>query len=157
MDATSPFPSQNLKWFVILLKTMLLVLRLPNRITRSTPGPNIFRYICSTFTITLKRGLSQLSMSHQNISLLIFFQNLCPTINTCTYAIKLWGGRQRQLLTMRECEVMWDHHLNDSQLPFPSSQYCLEQYCTSYSTCNRFHLSFVNFFNAILSSLSIHS
>ena len=23
--------------------------------------------------------------------------------------------------------------------------YCLEQYCTSYSTCNRFHLLFVSF------------
>ena len=48
---------------------------------------------------------------------------------TCTYAIKLWGGRQIQL-------GVWDHHLM-------SSQYCLEQYCTSYSTLNRFHLSFV--------------
>ena len=27
---------------------------------------------------------------------------------------------------------------NVSQLPFPSSQYCLEQYCTAYSTSNHF-------------------
>ena len=42
-------------------------------------------------------------------------------------------------------KLLWDRHLNVSQLPFPSSQYCLEQYCTSYSTSNRFHLSFVYF------------
>ena len=91
--------------------------------------------------ITLKRGLSQLSMSCQNISLPIFLHNLCPIINTCAYTIKLWGGHQLHLLTMRECEDMWGHHLNVSQLPFPP--YCLEQYCTSYSTFNHFHLSFV--------------
>ena len=69
-------------------------------------------------------------------SLPIFLQNLCPVINTCTYVIKLWGGCQLHLLTMRKCEVMWDHHLNNvSQLPFPSS----------YSTSNCFHLSFVYF------------
>ena len=124
---------------------MPLVLRLPNQITRFTPGPNIFWYICSIFTIISKRALSQLSMSHQNFSLLIFLQSLCPANNTCAYAIKLWAGRQLQLLTMRECEVMRDHHLNVSQLPFPSSQYCLEPYCTLYSTCNHLHLSFVYF------------
>ena len=100
------FPSQNLKWFVILLKTMSLVLRLPNRITRSAPGPNTFQCGCFTFMITLKRGSSQLSMSHQNISLPIFLQNLWPMINTCTYAIKSWGGHQLHLLTTRECEVI---------------------------------------------------
>ena len=42
-------------------------------------------------------------------------------------------------------KLLWDHYLNVSQLPFPSSQYCLEQYCTSYSTSNRFYLSFVYF------------
>ena len=114
MDATSLFPSQNLKWFVVLLKTMPLVLRLPNQITRSAPGPNIFQYVCSIFAITSKRGSSQSSMSHQNISLLIFLQNLCPVINTGAYAIKLCGGRQLQLLATRECEVMLDHHLNIS-------------------------------------------
>ena len=106
MDVTSPFPSQDLKWFAILLMTMPLVLRLPNWITRFAPGPNTFQYICFTFVIMLKRGLSQLSMSHPNISLPIFSQNLCPTINTCTYVIKLWGGHQLLLLTMRECEVI---------------------------------------------------
>ena len=45
-------------------------------------------------------------MSHQNINLLIFLQNLCPTINACASAIKLWGGCQLHLLTMRECEVI---------------------------------------------------
>ena len=104
---------------------MPCVLRLPNQITRSAPGPNIFQYVCSTFATILKRGLSPLSMSRQNISLPIFLQNLCPAINACAFAIKLWGGRQLHLLT-RECEVMWDVGpspltLNDvSQLPFPS-------------------------------------
>ena len=28
-------------------------------------------------------------------------------------------------------KLLWDCHLNVSQLLFPSSQYCLEQYCTS--------------------------
>ena len=124
---------------------MPLVLKWPNQTTRFTPGPNTFQYGYFTFMTTLKRGSSQLSMSRQNISLLIFLQNLCPAINTCTYVIKSWGGHPLHLLTMRECEVLWDCHLNVSQLPFPSSQYCLEQYCTSYSTCNRFHLSFVYF------------
>ena len=50
-------------------------IRLPNRITRSAPGRNIFRYVCFIFTIISKRGVSELSMSRQNISnisLLIF-------------------------------------------------------------------------------------
>ena len=42
-------------------------------------------------------------------------------------------------------KLLWDCHLNVSQLLFPSFQYCLEQYCTSYSTCNHFYLSFVYF------------
>ena len=140
-----PIPFTNLKWFVILSKTMLHVLRLPNQIIRSAPGPNIFWYVCSTFASILKRALSQLSMSLQNISLLIFLQNLCPVIKTYAYVIKLWGGHQLHLLPTRECEVMWDHHLNVSQLPFPSSQYYLEPYCTLYRTCNCFHLLFVYF------------
>ena len=73
--------------------------------TRFAPGPNTFQYIYFIFMTTLKRGSSQLSMSHQNISLLIFLQDLCPMIDTCPYAIKSWGGRQLHLLTTRECEV----------------------------------------------------
>ena len=72
VDVTSQFPSRNLEWFVVLLNTMPLALRLPNRTTRFAPGPNTFQYDCFTFVITLKRGLSQLSMSCQDISLLIF-------------------------------------------------------------------------------------
>ena len=34
------------------------------------------------------------------------------------------------------CEVM-------CELPFPSSQYCLEQYCAAYSTSNRFFIYFI--------------
>ena len=98
-----------------------------------------------TFMITLDRGSSQLSMSRQNISLPILLQNLCPAINACAYMIKLCSGCQLHLLTMRECEVMWDHHLNVFQLPFQSAQYCLKQHCTSYSTCNCFHLLFIYF------------
>ena len=104
MDATFRFPSRNLKWSVILLKTTLLVLKWPNRITRFAPGPNTFQFISFIFMTMSKSGSSQLSMSHQNISLPTFLQNLCPAINTCTYAIKSWGGHPLHLLTTRECE-----------------------------------------------------
>ena len=90
-----------------------------------------------------KRGLSPLSMSHRNINLLIFLQNHCPMINTCAYAIRSWGGRPLHLLNTRECEVIVG---TTSQLPFLSSQYCLEQYCTPYNIYIRFHLSFVYFY-----------
>ena len=106
MDVTYQFPSQNLKWCVICSKTTPLVLKWPNWTTRFAPGPNTFQYGYFTFVITLKRGSSQLSVSHQNISLPIFLQNLCPAINTSAYMIKSWGGRPLHLLTMRECEVV---------------------------------------------------
>ena len=31
-------------------------------------------------------------------------------------------------------KLLWERHLIVSQLPFPSSQYCLEQYCMLYIT-----------------------
>ena len=85
---------------------MPLVLKWPNWTTRSTPGPKTFQFVSFIFVTTLKRESSQLSMSRQNISLPIFLQNLCPAINTCTYAIKSWGGCPLHLLTTRECEVV---------------------------------------------------
>ena len=43
-------------------------------------------------------------------------------------------------------KLFQDCYLNNvSQVPFPSSQYCLEQYCTSYSTSNCFLLLLVYF------------
>ena len=105
------------------------------------------------FVTVLKRGSSQLSMSCRNISLPIFLQNLCPTINTCAYMIKSWGRRRLHLLTMRECEVIVG--LSPKCLP-TSVPVLLEQYCTSYSTSNHFHLSFFILFNAIFCSLYIH-
>ena len=54
--------------------------------------------------------------------------------------------------TMHPCQravqgvkLLWVRLLIVSQLPFPSSQYCLEQYCTSYNTYIRFYLSFIYF------------
>ena len=44
-----------------------------------------------------------------------------------------------------DVKLLWVRLLIVSQLPFPSSQYCLEHYCTSYNTYIRFYLSFVYF------------
>ena len=106
MDVTFRSPSRNLKSSVILSKTMPLVLKWPNWTTRFAPGPNTFQFISFIFMTMSKRGSSQLSMSHQNISLPTFLHNLCPVINTCAYTIKSWGGRPIHLLNTRECEVV---------------------------------------------------
>ena len=106
MDATFLFPSRNLRWYAELSKTMLLVLKWPNWTTRFAPGPSTSQFVSSIFMIMWKRGLSLLSMSHRNINSLIFLPNHCPVINTCTYAIRSWGGRPLHLLNMRECEVV---------------------------------------------------
>ena len=147
MDAISQFPSRNLKWFAVLSKTMPHVLKWPNRTTRFVPGPSIFPCTFFTFVTMLKKGSSKLSMSRQNISLPIFLRNLCLVINTYAYAIKSWGGHPLHLLNTRECEVIVG---SASKCFLPTSVpvlpiYCLEQYCTAYSTYNRFHLSFVYF------------
>ena len=47
---------------------------------------------------------------------------------------------------LRDEKLSWDRHLNVSQLPFPSSQYCLEQHCTPYNIYIRFLLSFIYFY-----------
>ena len=139
LDVTSQFPSRNLKWFVVLSKTMLVVLRLPNRTTRFAPGPNTFQYGCFTFVIMLKRGLSQLSMSR----LPIFLQKPLPRDQYIRLRHQIMGWTSTPRGSVK---LLWDRYLNNvSQLPFPSSQNCLEQYCTFYSTSNRFHLSFVYF------------
>ena len=44
-----------------------------------------------------------------------------------------------------DVKLLWERHLIVSQLPFPSSQYCFEQYCTPYNTYIRFYLPFVYF------------
>ena len=106
MDATSLFPSRNLKWYAKLSKTTLLASKWPNQTTRFVPGPSTFLFISSIFVIMWKRGLSLLSMSHQNINWTISSQNHCPTINICAYMTKLWGGRPLHLLNTRECEVI---------------------------------------------------
>ena len=105
-DATFLFPSRNLKWYAELSKTTLLASKWPNQTTRFAPGPSTFLFVSSIFVIMWKRGLSPLSMSHQNINLPIFLQNHCPTINVCAYAIKSWGRRPLHLLNTRECEVI---------------------------------------------------
>ena len=67
--------------------------------------PSTSQFVSSIFVIMWKRGLSLLSMSHRNINSLIFLPNHCPVINTCTYAIRSWGGCPLHLLNTRECEV----------------------------------------------------
>ena len=106
MDATFLFPSRNLRWYAELSKTTMLASKWPNRTTRFAPGPSTSLFISSIFVITWKRGLSLLSMSHQNINSLIFLPNHCPMINTSTYAIRSWDGCPLQLLNTRECEVI---------------------------------------------------
>ena len=106
MDATSLFPSRNLKWYAELSKTTLLASKWPNQTTRSFPGPSTFLFVSSIFVITWKRGLSLLSTSHQNINWPIFSQNHCPAISICAYVTKLWGGCPLHLLSTRECEVI---------------------------------------------------
>ena len=106
MDVTSRFPSRNLKLSAIHLKTMLHVLKWPNRTTRFIPGPSIFLCDFFTFVTRLKKGSSKLSMSRQNISSRIFLRNLCSMTNTSASTTKLWGGHPLHLLNTRECEVI---------------------------------------------------
>ena len=106
VDATSRFPSRNLKLSAVLLKTTLHVLKWPNQTTRFVPGPSSFPCASFTFVTTLKKGSFKLSMSHQNISSPIFLRNLCPGPNTCASVIKLWGGHPLHLLNTMECEVI---------------------------------------------------
>ena len=106
MDATSLFPSRNLMWYAKLSKTMLLASKWPNWTTRFDPGPSTYQFVSSIFVTMWKRGLSLLSMSHQNINSPIFLPNHCPVINTSTYAIRSWGGCPLHLLNTRECEVI---------------------------------------------------
>ena len=70
--------------------------------------PRTKHLLCTFFTsMTMsKKGSLKLSMSHLNISSPIFLCNLCPMINTCASAIRLWGGRQLHLLNTSECEVI---------------------------------------------------
>ena len=89
----------------------------------------------------VEKGLITIEHVHQNISSQTFLHGV-DIHSTCS--------------PRGSVKLLWDCHLNVSQLPFPSSQYCLEQYCTSYSTCNRFHLLFIYLTNAMLSSLYIH-
>ena len=106
VDATSLFPSRNLKWYAELSKTTLRASKWPNQTTRFGLGPSTFLFVSSTFVITWKRGLSLLSMSHQNINWPLFLHNDCLAINICAYVTKLWGGCPLHVLNTRECEVI---------------------------------------------------
>ena len=63
VDATSQFPSRNLKLSAVPLKTTLHVLKWPNWTTRFVPGPSTSSCTFFTSATTLKKDSSKLSMS----------------------------------------------------------------------------------------------